>query len=349
MIIDEEIFRKYTRYQYISKMNNTNISINSFNYTNTPVHSFIMTVISFIGICLNLFVIIFNLCNPRLKYLPLNQFIISLSMADIVNSLSLSYSFAFRIISEKNFTSIPEGIVDIICKSTSYTIGTSKTVSVLTLLAISVERYRVIVHPFSKQLTKTHMKIIITLIWVVSLSATVLLLIGNKYEHLVALDCSGLLSRNSSGITNALCVLVYTFVFNILPVIIIAILYFLIILTIYHNVPPIEDSLSRNEILKARKRKNKVISAWLAITVLFTVCCIPFAVTYTWLLFYKISDFRKLMLLPSSFWTYLLISTYLTIISSLSNPFLYYFASPSFKAEIKRLLLSCSSKSSGSF
>ena len=322
-------------------MNYTNSSLKSFSPLIIPVHTIVLAMICFIGGGLNLFIVGFNFYNPRLKYLPLNQFMISLSMADTICLLALSIAYVLRLITEENSQYVAaksQITLDIQCKLTSYIIGVSKSVSMLTLLAISIERYRVIVHKaFAKQVNKTHVKLIIILIWTASLSGSSIFLIWNKYKHMTVLDCSGILSENSNAKIFAICVLVYNIIYTIFPVIIITILYFIIILKINHNIPPVENSVSYDRIIKMRKRKNKTIAAWLAITILFTVCCLPFTLTYTWLLFYRIYEFSNFLLLPPIFWTYLYISTYLTIASGLSNPFLYYVASPSLKAEIKRL------------
>lgn len=97
--------------------------------------------------------------SPRMKTVT-NYFIENLAIGDILMTL---FCVPFSFVSMLILRYWPFGAV--MCKVVNYSQTVSVLVSAYTLLAISIDRYIVIMHPLKPRLGKTSAKVVVALVW----------------------------------------------------------------------------------------------------------------------------------------------------------------------------------------
>ena len=106
----------------------------------------------------NLIVIWIVATNPRMRTVT-NYFLLNLAVADALIA-TLSMPFLFSYIVTQNWA-LGIGM----CKFARFFGTVSTAASVLSLVAISVDRYRAIVHPLLPRLSKSYIAFMIVIIW----------------------------------------------------------------------------------------------------------------------------------------------------------------------------------------
>jgi RYamide receptor len=97
--------------------------------------------------------------SPRMKTVT-NYFIVNLAVGDILMTL---FCIPFSFISVLVLRYWPFG--GVMCKIVNYSQAVSVFVSAYTLLAISIDRYMVIMHPLRPRLGKTAAKLVVAGVW----------------------------------------------------------------------------------------------------------------------------------------------------------------------------------------
>lgn len=114
--------------------------------------------IMLVAACGNLIVIWIVLANPRMRTVT-NYFLLNLAVADSLTS-TLSMPFIFSVLLTENF------IMGLVMCKLSFFIGNLATcASILSLVFITVDRYRAIIHPFMPRLTKGVVGSMMVIIW----------------------------------------------------------------------------------------------------------------------------------------------------------------------------------------
>ena len=111
----------------------------------------------------NIIVIWIVATNPRMRTVA-NYFLLNLAIADALIA-TLSMPFLFSYIVTQNW-----GMGEFMCRVARFMGTVSTFASVLSLVAISVDRYRAIVHPLLPRLSKTCIICMIIFIWVAAIS-----------------------------------------------------------------------------------------------------------------------------------------------------------------------------------
>lgn len=97
--------------------------------------------------------------SPRMKTVT-NYFIVNLAVGDILMTL---FCVPFSFVSMLVLRYWPFGAV--MCKVVNFSQAVSVLVSAYTLLAISIDRYMVIMHPLRPRLGKTAAKLVVAAVW----------------------------------------------------------------------------------------------------------------------------------------------------------------------------------------
>ncbi|XP_035660882.1 QRFP-like peptide receptor [Branchiostoma floridae] len=132
----------------------------SYRYTVVVLYVVIM-VTSLIGNTLVIYTVLFD----RTMRTVTNMFLVSLSVSDLlITLLSVPYHILWAI------NSFEWEYGDVLCKLPQYIKGLSVTASVLSLTAISAERYLAILRPLAAQryLSRPRLTVAVTLIWAVA-------------------------------------------------------------------------------------------------------------------------------------------------------------------------------------
>lgn len=98
--------------------------------------------------------------TPRMKTVT-NYFIVNLAVGDILMTL---FCVPFSFVSQLVLRYWPFGAI--MCKAVNYSQAVSVLVSAYTLLAISIDRYKVIMHPLKPRLGKTAAKLVVIGVWI---------------------------------------------------------------------------------------------------------------------------------------------------------------------------------------
>lgn len=159
--------------------------------------------------------------NPRMRSVT-NLFIANLAVADLTVALiNVPVNITISVIP---FHHWPFGLA--LCKLIPFLSGVSVFSSVGTLIAISVDRYRAIVHPLLPRIRTRHAITIIASIWIVAFVYPVPLLVFTK---LVKLDETDLCIEHWPSVEGRRAYTILVFVaLYLIPLTAISVLYFLI-------------------------------------------------------------------------------------------------------------------------
>lgn len=245
-----------------------------------------------------------------------NFFILNLAISDLIFAGSIPLEFPLIIDDYKwPYTSF-------FCKLYSPVQTIVVSVSIFTLTAVSVIRYRAIIHPLKRQISHVHANYLLFGIWTFS---TLLMI-----PHFVTLKLKGSTcdeewphSSYRKIYTTLLCVCFY-----VVPLIIVVFAYAMIVKELskepdYHN---IALKNVRNEETK------KVVSLLIKITVVFAICNLPAQLMWMWL------DFGNADETFPYFWDLLTFLNIFMFANSACNPLLYYIFHDKFRQEVHSFL-----------
>lgn len=209
--------------------------------------------------------------------------------------------------------------------------------SVYTLTALSLSRYWAIVHPLKKQLTTAHAKLIIFVIWLISViivSPYVAVSMERKTNNGTP-RCEEVWDGGGSG---SKVYTVFLFVFQyLLPLSIIACAYSCIGADLRRRARNENRQLQDMQAEETRKigRMLRVV------TTIFGVCVLPTNVMWLWLEFGE-ADKHYVY-----FWDLVAICNIITFSNSASNPICYTILSENFRTEFKEFFGKCMHKLPG--
>ncbi|CAF3881094.1 unnamed protein product [Rotaria sp. Silwood1] len=291
-------------------------------------------IISILALIGNSSIIYIVLSNRRMHTVT-NYFICNLSLADCLVAC-FAVPFQFQAAALQKWV-----LPHILCKLAPFFQILSVDVSIYTLVAVSLDRYYVMIYPLKPKLSLKSALIIFIIIWLIAfLSSIPSLIFYNvyliddfgyqclpyKYEKDIYFN-STKINYNPSYYKHKIYIVYNIYSQYIIPFIIISCAYFRIGSHLYFSKPV--GQTKYQEVITRNKRK--VLKMLFVVVALFLICWFPLQL-YNFLNLYKpeINDFKHIVVL----W---LCANWLAMSNSCHNPFIYGFCSARFNIEFRKL------------
>ena len=219
------------------------------------------------------------------------------------------------------------------CKFCPFISNLSVNVSVLTLVLISIDRYKGITKPLSHRPRKRHTYIKIILIWFFSTICAIPQAVFYTFDYIDEETPFCHVKGEETSVKmkvfhayNIFLVLVE----YIIPLFVMSITYSCISSRLWKSVTPGEGSRLQSKIIL--KNKQKVIQMLMTVVIIFSLCWLPYQVYFITLLCNPlINNFKFINLI-------FLISHWLAMSNSCYNPFIYTICSPQFRQEVTGII-----------
>ncbi|CAF2855723.1 unnamed protein product [Rotaria sp. Silwood2] len=296
--------------------------------------SFAYGIITFLALIGNSSIIYIVICNRRMHSVT-NYFICNLALADCLVAC-FAVPFQFQAAALQKWV-----LPHFLCKLAPFVQILSVDVSIYTLVAVSLDRYYVMLHPLKPKLSTKTAFIIFTIIWLIALGSSIpslffynvyfiddfgyqcLPYIYEKQEHYNSTKST----INRSYYIHKIYIVYNIYSQYIIPFIIISCAYFRIGSHLYFSKPV--GQTKYQEVIARNKRK--VLKMLFVVVILFLICWFPLQL-YNFLNVYKpeINDFKHIVVL----W---LCANWLAMSNSCHNPFIYGFCSARFNREFRKL------------
>ncbi|XP_063824087.1 RYamide receptor-like [Ostrinia nubilalis] len=209
--------------------------------------------------------------SPRMKTVT-NYFIVNLAVGDILMTL---FCVPFSFVSMLVLRYWPFGAV--MCKVVNFSQAVSVLVSAYTLLAISIDRYMVIMHPLRPRLGKTAAKLVVAAVWGGALATAAPIPIVSQVQRPtewhricetdICLEQWGR-PEQSEHYTCALLALQF-----MLPLSALVCTYARIAHVVWGGRPPGEAQSARDS--RMQRSKRKMIKMMVTVVAVFTICWLP--------------------------------------------------------------------------
>ena len=267
-------------------VNGTQSMSSCFNPTATRIgQTFAYCLLFVVSLAANTFIGIIVYRTKTLRT-PINILIVNMALSDLLFPI---FSFP-RILVEINtagYSHVSGPFGQAVCKLSLFTRDVSTLVSVQSLLLIAVDRFGAVVFPLrSPLISSKQCRYFILVIWIVAMAVHCPYLIALKVvEHPEGLFCRW--QRNDtfgeflSIESYFLGMIVVT---RYVPLVLIAILYFVISLKIKSQKIPGKQSANARE--RRLKKERNVLNMSVAIVFVFAVCWLPLSI-YVVLFFYS--------------------------------------------------------------
>ena len=277
-----------------------------------------------IGVSGNLLIIAAVMKNPKLRSLQ-NYFLLNLVITDLITLLLLLPIFLIS-----QYISWPFG--SFICRYIIPVADCIPAVSILTLVVVSVDRYRIIIHSLPKALSHKDGTVIIAAIWLLSyliIGLPLSFMIDVREGTLVKKICCPLWSNEAAKHTYYGARIGF---FYILPSAIILFCYIRIRITLHDNMTFLHRSLTGVIQAKRLKHHRKIMNMFFTIFIMFVVSFLPLNLLATLILYSK--HFAK--------WKYVLqamqVANTFVFANSVCNPIVLYILSHVFRSQFRRWL-----------
>ena len=277
----------------------------------------LLVAVNLIGNSLVCLVVIRNRCMRN----PMNYLLVSLACADMMVAIFFAPQYIFL-----HTYKHPKGLTgDYLCKllTGGNLLWTGGMVSVMSLIAISFERYFAVLYPHDqkRRISKAKLKLIIPACWLFSFMWNLPLFLVRRYSHELDLcydkwPLQWYMKAYS---------LAWLIVVGILPLSIMTGLYGRVVYNLWaRGHQPIE--VTQRALIKSRKRVTKMV---LSVTVVCAVCWLPNLIVYV-LDFYGLRIKRGDILHTTT--------VVLVTLNSTVNPIIYCFQSARFRTCVKALV-----------
>ncbi|CAF1000904.1 unnamed protein product [Adineta steineri] len=295
--------------------------------------SFAYGIISLLAVIGNSSIIYIVIRNRRMHSVT-NYFICNLALSDCLVAC-FAVPFQFQAAALQKWI-----LPHFLCKLAPFVQILSVDVSIYTLVAVSLDRYHVMLHPLKPKLSTKSAFLIFIVIWLIAFGSStpslffynVYLVDDYGYQCLPYIYENQSHNNNSTTKTTSYDIHKVYIVYNIysqyvIPFIIISCAYFRIGSHLYFSEPV--GQTKYQEVITRNKRK--VLKMLFAVVALFLICWFPLQL-YNFLNVYKpeINDFRHIIVL----W---LCANWLAMSNSCHNPFIYGFFSARFNREFRKL------------
>ncbi|XP_045188440.2 QRFP-like peptide receptor [Mercenaria mercenaria] len=295
--------------------------------------SLVNAVIFLVGTIGNIFVIVVVI-KVRNMRTPTNVFLLNLSAADVLVLLVCQPAGLLEFFGKDRWF-----LGELMCKLVPLMENGVLHVSILTMLAVTFERYHAICHPLKYRMTSTISATvkIIAGIWIFGTILTLPFLIMTDYEDALFYDGSPIkVCRTKVNEMWRYCYTIFISVaFFALPLFILIGFYVCIIKQLMSDKLTSLAQNDRTAVNTLRSRKQ-VVQMLIFIIVLFFISLFPIRVVSLWLIFTPTAEVIKIGLEP-----YLNLMCWVRIlmyINSAGNPIIYSLTSTKFKSAFKRVL-----------
>ncbi|XP_049285167.1 growth hormone secretagogue receptor type 1-like [Anopheles funestus] len=263
-----------------------------------------------------------------------NIFLTNLSIADLLVLLVCTPTVLVEVNSPPEVWVLGEEM----CKAVPFVELTVAHASVLTILAISFERYYAICEPLKAGYvcTKTRALLICLAAWTVAAILTSPILFFAEYSVQPYLDGSRAamcLTKASNGWTFTFFLMTIS-LFFVLPLAILIVLYAIIARNlIASDRSRLKIRLSKPEL--SHKARKQVVLMLGAVVLAFFTCLLPFRVLTLWIILVPEETFQQLA--PERYYNLLYFSRIMLYLNSAVNPILYNLMSSKFRKGFLRL------------
>ncbi|XP_014676640.1 PREDICTED: neuropeptide Y receptor type 2-like [Priapulus caudatus] len=232
---------------------------------------------------------------------------------------------------------------DVMCRLMPFVQGVSVSVSVLTLLVVSVDRYYKIYHPVKARVIfhSRHVRAIVAVVWIVS----TLLMLPFLFVSRTLTDDVGvtICTEHWSHVAFKRSHGMFLFaVLYVVPVCIMTYAYAKIARTLWHGDKRLRKTDTQRQqfdALRIQNRRRKLVKLIIMLTILFAITWLPYHVVILWLDFSHVSDalddskvFVGTRIYPIVQW--------LALTNSSVNPICYCLFSQKFRSAV-RMLCGC--------
>ncbi|CAL1263159.1 unnamed protein product [Larinioides sclopetarius] len=286
----------------------------------------IVLIIALMG---NISVILTVALNRSMRT-TINLYLVNLAVADLLICICCMWVPLANSITKPLYS-----LGSFICKLNPFAQMTCLTASVLTLSAISCDRFIAIIFPLHVRITKQRTSVVISIIWLVSVAVAIPFLLIRKYKtyqwrNLVEHSCDDDWPRVEHWDAEAgLCLrsypmkqIYYTFVtvtLFFLPVAIMIATYMLIICRLWRTQAPGESNIANMNV--QHRAKKKVIKMVCVVLCGFVLCWSPMQIMVLYAEYWhSASQFGEL---PYWFEGFQYFSMFLAYFNSALNPLLY--------------------------
>ncbi|CAF3434752.1 unnamed protein product [Rotaria socialis] len=272
------------------------------------------TLIFFFGICGNALVVLV-VCRNKAMQTVTNVFITNLALSDI---LMCCLAVPFTPISAYGST---WHLGRVLCHLVPMSLGISVYVSTLTSLAIAVDRYFVIVHPFRSRMRLGVCILLIIVIWIVGISISLPLAIYMRFDHE---KCEEHWPQYTSRRFFNFSSLILQY---LIPFSVISFSYYKVWVALARRSLPGRTRIREEVEICRKKRTNRML---IAMVVIFAICWLPLNIVH------MITEFYRSQL---SHYKVLFLSTHVIAMSStIYNPFLYSWLNDNFRKEFQKIV-----------
>ncbi|XP_072167150.1 G-protein coupled receptor 54-like [Diadema setosum] len=289
----------------------------------------VLFIIVFIGTFGNSIVILIILLHRDMRTVT-NYFVLNLAITDI--AMLIICDMPTGIVLAKNTPSWPLG--DLMCRLIGYTMNVTVQATCLTLTAMTIDRYFLIVHAVRSRNTRTTRRAALFNIgiWLFSVVVHVPVLVFNKTEESENgnLECDRNFGWNHGNLIYYLFIVLAMYV---VPLSIIMFCYIQILYQVWHKTSAGTESAQANA--RSLRRKKKITRMVFIVVFLFALCWAPMHTINLWL--YSDSDHYNNHV-KSEVYTLCLGLAYA---NSCVNPFVYAFTTTSFKKYFKKFFWPC--------
>lgn len=278
-------------------------------------------IIIILGIFGNVLVCLVVIRRPKMRTV-INIFICNLAISDLIYAV---LGFPMNITAYLSFVWV---LPSFLCKVSAYVPAVMSFVSTLTLSAIAVDRFCLVVYPLLKPINKTRCYIALAIIWLMSTSLTLPIPIFTDigdYSYFFGqkvVVCQETWPKGHDRKRYSIAMFLIQFFY---PLLLVSIAHTCISVKLSRNVRPGmrgRDSEVREN--HRRQRMNRMLSA---VVIVFVMCWSPFNI------FLLLHEFE--VAVPC---TWMMISQLIAGSSIIVNPILYAWLNDNFRKEFHRLL-----------
>ncbi|CAF1256312.1 unnamed protein product [Adineta steineri] len=271
-------------------------------------------LIFFFGISGNALVVLV-VCRNKAMQTVTNVFITNLALSDI---LMCCLAVPFTPISAYGNT---WHLGRVLCHLVPMSLGISVYVSTLTSLAIAVDRYFVIVHPFRSRMRLGVCILLIIVIWVVGISISLPLAIYMRFD---SVKCEEYWPQYTSRRFFNFSSLILQY---LIPFSVISFSYYKVWVALARRSLPGRTRVREEVEICRKKRTNRML---IAMVVIFAICWLPLNIVH------MVAEFHRSALIH---YKVLFLSTHVIAMSStIYNPFLYSWLNDNFRKEFQQII-----------
>ncbi|XP_023338028.1 substance-P receptor isoform X2 [Eurytemora carolleeae] len=310
-----------------------------------------------LGVCGTVLISIFGnvlvilaVVRHRAMRTTINFYLVNLSIADLLISAWCPWtSLIQQVLSPSSLYILPP----IFCKLDVFYRVLCTVASVLTLSAISFDRFLAVIFPLQTRVTQRKARYLIVMVWISALTVASPFLLYRRvtvfrWEDFTEVSCHEVFPTtvycdpitNKQIITNTAKKIFYsivTIVMYLVPVLVMSVSYTMILIKLFCRTQPGERVEGRQNLTYQSQQKRKVVKMVVMVLLVFVVCCSPIQ------LLMASAIFRTDAQLPSWLGSYKFWIEFMSYSHTMLNPIIYVIFSNNFRQSFINML-SCNNK-----